>query len=394
MNVAIFASAFHPHVGGVEELCRQLAHEYRRRGCGAVVFTERWPRTLPEYEEYEGIPVHRVPFRVPSEGIKAKLKYLATFRTIRRHLLSLLKRHKVDVVHVQCVSANAFYALALQKVTRLPLVLTMQGELTMDAQRLFERSRWARNVLRRGLQRANAITACSRQTLEEAVSFFGKPLGERGKVIYNGIAQGEGVGTKPFEHVRPYVLAIGRHVSQKGFDVLLQAMKALAARGQSHDLVLAGHGTEHEALKSLAGELGLEQSVFFPGRVDHAMAMRLFAGCSVFVLPSRHEPFGIVNLEAMVVGKPIVATRVGGVPEIVVDERNGLLVPPENPEALADALGKLLRDEALRARLGENGRAMAQGFTWPRIADEYMKIYEAIIGTSATEDTKSADQSG
>ena len=382
MNIAVFASAFYPSLGGVEELCRQLAHEFRRAGHTAVVFTERWPRSLPDYEEYEGIPVHRIKFRVPAEGLKAKLGYAATTHRIRKHLFALLRRYAIEVLHVQCVSANAFYALEARTALGLPLVLTLQGELSMDANQLFERSKLARNILRRGLREAEAITGCSRQTLSEAEIFFGEPFGSRGRVVYNGIAANEADKVAPFPHPRPYILALGRHVPQKGFDVLLRAMSLLIKREHPCDLILAGDGMEHAALKRLADQLSLGDHVIFPGRVDHPTALRLFAGCELFVLPSRHEPFGIVNLEAMAAGKPVVATRVGGVPEIVVEGENGLLVAPEDPEALAEAIGRLLDDEALRRRLGVTGRAKAQRFSWTAIADEYLNVYRAVRSRS------------
>ena len=378
MNIAIFASAFFPSLGGVEELCRQLAHEFRRRGHVAVVFTERWPRSLPEYEEYEGIPVYRIAFRVPAESFKAKLSYAATTRRIRKRLFALLRHYAIEVLHVQCVSTNAFYALEARATLGLPLVLTLQGELSMDASRLFERSRFAANLLRRGLRNAEAITGCSRQTLSEAETFFGESFGDRGRVIYNGIAAGEAEGVSPFSHPRPYVLAIGRHVPQKGFDILLHAMRLLVNKGCPYDLVLAGDGMEHATLKELANELSLGDRVVFPGRVNHSTALRLFAGCEVFVLPSRHEPFGIVNLEAMAAGKPVVATRVGGVPEIVVDGENGLLIPPEDAGATANAVEQLFGNETLRQRLGKAGRAHAQRFTWTAIANEYLAVYQAV----------------
>ena len=77
MNIAIFASAFYPHVGGVEELVRQLAHEYKRRGLGVIVLTHRWPRSLPVFEEFEGIPIYRLAMRVPEGGAKEQTLYLS-----------------------------------------------------------------------------------------------------------------------------------------------------------------------------------------------------------------------------------------------------------------------------------------------------------------------------
>ena len=368
-------------MGGVEELCRQLAMEYRRRGMGVAVFTNRWPRDLPSHEVVDGIDVHRLAMRVPAEGIKAKVSYAVTVGTVRREMTTLLADLRPDVLHVQCVSCNAAYALAAKRATGLPLVVTLQGELTMDATRLFQRAAWAKRVMRQSLERADAITACSGQTLAEAEAWFGRPFGERGRVVYNGIAAEDLAGTvEPFVHPRPYVLAIGRHVVQKGFDLLLRGMAKLSADPAfDHDLVLAGDGAEHASLRSLAGELGLAGRVVFPGRVDHAMAMRLFAGCSFFVLPSRHEPFGIVNLEAMAAGKAVVATRVGGVPEIVTDGVNGVLVPGEDAASLAAAVGRMAGDAALRDRLGRAGRERATGFTWPAIADQYIAVYEQVI---------------
>jgi len=279
------------------------------------------------------------------------------------------------VLHVQCVSCNAAYALVAKERMELPLVVTLQGELTMDAAQLFQRAAWAQRAMRQSLEEADAITACSRQTLEEAQAWFGRPFGERGRVIYNGIAPDDSVA-EPFGHPRPYVLAIGRHVPQKGFDVLLRAMaNAVAAADFDHDLVLAGDGPEHERLRELAAQLGLGTRVTFTGRVDHAKAMRLFAGCSFFVLPSRREPFGIVNLEAMAAGKAVLAARVGGVPEIVSDGVNGVLVRPDDAETLAAAIRRLASDEALRQRLGEAGRNRAAGFRWPAIAEQYIEVY-------------------
>ena len=384
MTVVLFASAFHPHVGGVEELCRQLALEFRRRGVGVAVLTNRWPRDLPAHEVVDGTDVHRLAMRVPAEGVKAKVSYALTAGGVRREMMGLLRDLRPDVLHVQCVSCNATYALVAQQRMasgEMPLVVTLQGELTMDATRLFQRAAWAKWTLRQSLERADAITACSGQTLAEAEAWFGRPFGDRGRVVYNGIAADDlAVPAEPFAHPRPYVLAIGRHVAQKGFDLLLRAMAKLSAdRAFDHDLVLAGNGAEHAALRSLAVELGLAGRVVFPGQVDHAMAMRLFAGCSFFVLPSRHEPFGIVNLEAMAAGRAIVATRVGGVPEVVSDGVNGVLVPGEDVQSLATAIGRLAGDAALRERLGRGGRERATGFTWPAIADHYIGAYEQVI---------------
>src|SRR5579884_3096725 len=167
MNVAIFASAFHPSLGGVEELVRQLAHAYRAKGVSAVVVTNRWPRDLPEHEVYEQIPVYRFPMRIPEGGAKAKLTYALTSAGIRSRLIQVLKERQIELIHVQCVSGNGYYALEARRALRLPLVVTTQGERTMDASRIFERSAFLNGVLRDLLAEADFITGCSGDTVRD-----------------------------------------------------------------------------------------------------------------------------------------------------------------------------------------------------------------------------------
>jgi len=285
---------------------------------------------------------------------------------------------------VQCVSSNAHYALIAKRQLGLPLVVSLQGELSMDASDLFQRSQFARSLMRTILNEADAITACSGQTLAEAEAFIGRPFGPRGQVVYNGIRLSEFTTAHPAAQARPYLLAIGRHVKQKGFDVLLRAFSQLASQFSGHDLLIAGDGSEHESLKQLAQTIGNGARVIFPGRVDHDAAVSLFAGCTLFVLPSRHEPMGIVNLEAMAAGRAVIATDVGGVPELVQHERTGLLVRPDDSAALATAMTRLLTDAAERDQLGRAGQRRAQQFDWSAIAGQYNAIYQRLCaaGTS------------
>lgn len=386
MNIALFASAFYPHVGGVEELVRQLAREYNARGHHAIVLTNRWPRDLPAYEKYEGTPLYRLAMRQPEGSLKAKVSYGLTHRTVETKMLDILRRHKIEMLHVQCVSVNGHYARIAAQKLKLPLVVTSQGERTMDATGVYDRSAFLNATLRDLLARGDALSACSRDTLDDLERYFGQPFGERARVVYNGISAGDfdDPNAQPYEHARPYILGIGRQVPQKGFDVLLRAF-AQAAQDPAfdHDLLLAGEGSERENLESLLKELKLEGRAHLLGRAARPLAVSLFKGCSFFVLPSRHEPFGIVNLEAMAACKPVIASRVGGVPEIVQPEENGLLVPGDDAPALALALARLAGDSELRARMGENGHAFAQNFTWPRIAEQYQEMYQQVLAARA-----------
>jgi glycosyltransferase involved in cell wall biosynthesis len=374
MRIALFPSAFHPSLGGVEELTRQLGLELQRQGHDVIVITNRWPRDLPKRETIDGLIVHRLPMRFPAASAKSKLSYAATRGLVRRELARIIREHGIEVLHVQCVSTQAHYATWAAKRLRLPLVVTLQGELTMDADGVYQKSERMRRLMRHTLESADVVTACSKHTLDEAEAFLGHPWRQPAHVIYNGVRLADFEGAKPYPHRRPYAFAIGRHVHQKGFDVLLRAW-ALADR-KDLDLILAGDGPERPALERLAAELGISDRVVFFGRANREQTVSLFTGCEFFVLPSRHEPFGIVNVEAMAAGKPIIATRVGGVPEVVCVSEAGRLVPAESPEALGAAISssRVVRNSGASVRIRESVRR----FDWTACTSEYRDSYQAV----------------
>ena len=371
---AIFASAFHPHVGGVEELVRQLALEQRRRGSDTVVVTNRHPSSLPSREVVGGIDVVREPFRVPGTRPRQLAGFLAGSPLVERRLHQELARRRVDVIHVQCVSTNGYYALRAARALRLPVVVTMQGELTMDADRIYEKSAHLRLTWRRLLRQAAVITACSRYSLDEAQEVYGQPFGGRSQVVYNGIRLDEYADLLPEVRDVPYVLGLGRMVPQKGFDVLVDAF-AQVAPDVPHELLLAGDGPSRAELEEQVVRLGLRERVHFLGSVGHDRALQLFAGAAAFVLSSRHEPQGIVVLEAMAAGAPVAAAAVGGVPEVVDHGVNGLLFPGSDSHGMAEALRRLLTEDGLAPRLAGAARRAASGYDWTTITDQYDELY-------------------
>lgn len=373
MNIAIFASAFYPHVGGVEELVRQLAHEYNCKGHHVVVLTNRWPRDLPIYEVYEGIPVYRLAMRVPDGSVKAHVNARLTGSMIRRRMINILKREKIDVIHIQCVSHNGVYALHAAQTLGVPLVLTTQGERTIDTGRLYQRSQYMNDQLRLMLNHAAYVSACSRDTLTELLEWYGDPMTGRSGVIYNGIRVDDFESVKPYEHPRPYILGIGRVVPNKGFEILIKAIAK--CKGKDFDLIIAGDGPELPRLREMVDTMGMSDRIHLIGHADRKTAVRLFKGCLLFTLPSLDEPQGIVVLEAMAANKAVIATNVGGVSEIVRHGDTGLLVNPGDPQAIASAIDLLNNDCELRLQLSLNAYQQAELFDWSILADRYLQVY-------------------
>ncbi|HZO08743.1 MAG TPA: glycosyltransferase family 4 protein [Myxococcota bacterium] len=173
------------------------------------------------------------------------------------------------------------------------------------------------------------------------------------------------------------LLVLASLVRRKGLDVLLDALASLPPRPDFH-LWIAGAGPERTALEAQSERLGLSARVRFLGSRDDAPD--LLAACDVYVLPSRREGLGVSALEAMAARRPVVASRVGGLGDAVVDQRTGLLVPPEDTAELARALARLLADPALRRRLGEAGPArLAEGFLASQMVAAYEKLYRSVL---------------
>jgi glycosyltransferase involved in cell wall biosynthesis len=370
---AIFASSFYPHVGGVEEVVRQLTRHQAADGLSPVVHTMRWPRPLPARERWSGIEIRRHSYRVPEGSIRRIAPAVVANPVVLATIVRQLRADRADLVHVQCVSHGAWFAYEAARILRLPLVVTIHGELSMDATDVYGRSALLNRTLRVLLDRADVVTACSASTLREVEDWANINLGNRGRVVHNGVDNAEFSNG----HAKPdYVLGVGRMVHQKGFDILIDAFASLADDPAFDcDLVLAGDGPERASLQARAAQLGIAPRVRFTGEVHRARVVSLFRSAAVFVLPSRHEPFGLVNLEAMAAGVPVVATNVGGVREIVDPGVNGMLVPPGDPVSLASAIGSIRSDANLRSTLVARGHEQALRFDWSRLSVRYQAAY-------------------
>jgi glycogen(starch) synthase len=293
----------------------------------------------------------------------------------------------------------------------LPLVVTLQGETMMDDSDIFEKSWTLRTALRRGIRSAAVVTGCSSFTLADAERRFGlTPDG--GVVIVNGVdvagahsgtathhdghpsapPEPPGLGDPPTQPPpsaaldlpeRPYVLALGRVVGKKGFDLLLAAYAATDRARDSVDLVIGGAGSALGDLRALADELGLADRVHFPGRLNRQQVGTVMAGAEVFVMPSRLEPFGIVVLEGWRAGVATMATTRGGPPEFVRDGVDGVLIDPFDTAGFAAALEQVVTDDDLRHSLAAAGAARVEEFAWPVVADRYRAVYESVVGAGS-----------
>jgi starch synthase len=249
-------------------------------------------------------------------------------------------------------------------------------------------SSWAEKV---AATSAAAVIAVSDGMRADVQAAYPDIPAERIRVIRNGIdtteyAPDDGTDVLVKHGVdpsRPYVIFVGRITRQKGLPVLLRAAASL---DESAQLVLCAGAPDTPELATEVADLvaGLQASrtgvIWIPEMLPKASVIQLLSHSLAFVCPSVYEPLGIVNLEAMACGTAVVASRVGGIPEVVDDGVTGLLVPPDDPAALAQALNALLRDPARSRAYGAAGRSRAVGeFSWTTVAAATTALYAELV---------------
>ncbi len=175
------------------------------------------------------------------------------------------------------------------------------------------------------------------------------------------------------------IFASGFLNMRKGFEYLIRAMPKIIGEVPEAKLVIAGDGIHRKYFEGIVAELGLQTKVAFLGRLSRQQMVKHYQNCSIFCLPSLFEPFGMVVLEAMACGKPIVATNAGGTPEVVRNGKNGLLVPPRNPEAIAGAIITLLSDRRKLERFGKNSRRLSLSYDWETVVGKIERIYARLF---------------
>lgn len=282
-------------------------------------------------------------------------------RSFAAHVTAL-REIAPDVVHANLSSPwSCQYAIAAGALVRAPCVVAVY-QLAVPP--LSARQRRMKRLTARGVDRHVGV---GERTSREVESLVGLPRGSV-RTIHNGVPD-ERWEPLPRPRPGPLVGAVGRLERQKGFDVLIRALAEI----EDGTLVVVGDGSERSALEALARAVGVADRVLWTGWRDDAP--RYLQSFDVFALPSRFEGFPLVLLEALLARSAVVAADVGSVREVVFDGTTGLLVPPGDPAALADATRRLLADGELRGRLGEQGRRLVlERFT----ADHMTRAFESL----------------
>jgi len=364
-------------VGGTERVVWELATRLPRTRWDVRV----WLSPAPGVDEVAGalaardIPVARV------GEVDSRWDWPGMWATWRR-----LGRERPDLVHVHHVwpAADRYVAslAALAGVPHLVVTEHIEGRAHSGAQR---------RLKRRELEHAEVVTAVSAAVADSLVRDYGVDRA-RVRVVPNGAElpdeDAEHAAARRLREqlgagaLRPLWVCAGRLEEQKGQDVLLAALGEVRRRGLQFVAVLAGEGSRRAALEEQARTLGLAGDLRFPGQVEDLGP--LLAAADAVVLPSRWEGMPLVLLEALVRGRPVVASAVGGIAEVAEDGVHARLVPPADPAALAEALEAFHRQPDQALRLGRRGAAhVRESFTWPRVVEAFEAVYDEALGLAS-----------
>jgi L-malate glycosyltransferase len=298
-------------------------------------------------------------------------------------LAAILRRHRIRILHAH--NATAFFygaaAATLAPGTRF---------LYTEHDRAFPTSWRERGLHALLARRVNAVVTVSSTLRDNLVRYEGFPR-DRVHVIKNGVRLRPAGQSRASMRAaldlgdRPTAGIIARIAPVKNHALLLESWKQVVERIPDAVLLVVGNGSQEPRIRSLAGELGLGDTVRFLGfRLD---IPEILQALDVFVLSSLSEGLSLTLLEAEAAGLPIVATQVGGNPEVVDDGKSGILVPSGEPVALADALARLLQDPTLRARMGATGRDIYRGqFTLDSMVRGYQRLYRRLAGVPEVDD--------
>jgi glycosyltransferase involved in cell wall biosynthesis len=179
-------------------------------------------------------------------------------------------------------------------------------------------------------------------------------------------------------HTKKTIIFVGTLRPVKGVKYLIKAMRIIHKKLPDTNLLIVGDGPDRDKLETLVQELNLQNCIHFAGKVPNEKIPEYMTQADLFVLPSLSESFGIVNIEAMASGLPIVTTNVGGLPEIVINGENGFVVEPKNPEAIAEKVILILNDENLKKKISENNQKKAKDYSWDGVIKNLIAIYESL----------------
>ena len=387
MKVGKLTWEFPPRVvGGIARHCEGLAKALVKQNHEVHLFTLDFPGS-PNYEEMDGVKVYRASTEL---GHPNFLTWVLLFNHfLAKRMADVTQSIDFDVIHVHDWLA-AFSGISFKHYLKKPMVLTVHSTEVGRAQGLHSPDSFSINGIEWwATYEADRVIVCSQSMKNEICGHFNLPL-DKVDVIPNAIdptkyqtsvdrgsvRQRYGVG-----YGEKLILCVGRLVPQKGIEYFIRAIPRIAKRYPEAKFIIVGEGWSRDILEAEARASGYGKKIRFTGFASDKEVIDLMTSADVLVVPSVYEPFGIVALEGMATGVPVVASQVGGLSEVIEHDRTGLLVYPRSPESIAWGIDRVLSDSDHAKWLTENAKdILHKDYSWEAVAMKTVEVYRKVVG--------------
>jgi len=340
----LMPTIYHPHIGGitlhVENLVKNLSN------------VEFHIITYDRYEEnrYKNVIVHEVPHLKRIRGISYLINAYKRGKKI-------IEREEIDLIHSHYAFPQGCVGALLKRKYNIPHILTLHGSDAL----ILKNSIKGKYFFDYAVYNADTIICVSKYIQSQLT----KELRKKSVVVYNGVDE----NLLYNEGDNEFGLFVGAFVPQKGVDILINAIKDI-----DFNFKLVGDGKLFKKIERFVLENKLK-NVELLGKRSFKDVASLMRTCSFLIVPSRSEGFGMVAVEAMACSKPVIASNVGGLSEIIEDGVNGLLFEKENINDLREKITLLVNNREMRNNLGKEGKRFSKNFSWKKCAEEVLKLY-------------------
>ena len=387
-------------VGGIARVVHDLSHRLIKDGHEVTVVTYKEGNT-PDFEDDKGVKVYRIGNYMINPNNFIDWIMQMNFNLVAKANEIIAKEGNFDVIHAHDWLV-AYAAKTLKNSYGTPIVATIHATeagrnsgIHDETQRYINDTEWMLTY------EASEVIVNSNYMKNELQRLFGLPF-EKINVVPNGVNLNLYSGIeRDYEFRRQYaadnekiILFVGRLVYEKGIQHLIAAMPKILEKHHDSKLVIAGKGGMIDELKAQVNAMGISNKVYFTGYLNSKQVVKMYKCADVAVFPSTYEPFGIVALEGMLSGTPVVVSDVGGLNEIVQHGENGMKSYAGNPNSLADSIISLLYDPALCMKVAKNAKAKVKAeYNWQKIAqDTHFAYQKAICETVAEKQAREIEQ--
>jgi len=386
MKVGTLTWEFPPRVvGGIARHCEGLAKALVQQNHEVHLFTLDFPGS-PNYEEMDGVKVYRASTEL---GHPNFLTWVLLFNHfLAKRMADVTRSIDFDVIHVHDWLA-AFSGISFKHYLKKPMALTVHSTEVGRAQGLHSPDSFSINGIEWwATYEADRVIVCSQSMKNEICGHFNLPL-DKVDVIPNAIdttkyqtsvdrgsvRQRYGVG-----YGEKLILCVGRLVPQKGIEYFIRAIPIIAKRYPEAKFIIVGEGWSRDLLEAEARASGQGRKIQFTGFASDQEVINLMTSADALVVPSVYEPFGIVALEGMATGVPVVASKVDGLAEVIEHDRTGVFVYPRSPESIAWGVDQVLSDPGHAKWLTENAKEeLRKAYSWEAVAMKTVEVYRKVV---------------